>query len=87
MPSFRYELLCEGRVAGIDEAGRGPLAGPVVAAVAVGEIRPDIGFLDGAAAGKDFCAHKREFTHARRRPGHLASLAARAGVTGRAFSS
>jgi ribonuclease HII len=35
MPSFRFELLCEGRVAGIDEAGRGPLAGPVVAAVAV----------------------------------------------------
>lgn len=35
MPSFRFELCCEGRVAGIDEAGRGPLAGPVVAAVAV----------------------------------------------------
>ena len=35
MPSFRYELCCEGRVAGIDEAGRGPLAGPVVAAIAV----------------------------------------------------
>jgi len=35
MPSFRYELRFEGRVAGIDEAGRGPLAGPVVAAVAV----------------------------------------------------
>ncbi|MGE5150190.1 MAG: ribonuclease HII, partial [Rhodospirillaceae bacterium] len=44
MPSFRYELrvheqhappegtLC---IAGIDEVGRGPLAGPVVAAVAV----------------------------------------------------
>jgi ribonuclease HII len=35
MPSFRYELRCEGRVAGVDEAGRGPLAGPVVAAVAM----------------------------------------------------
>ncbi len=35
MPSFRFERACAGRVAGIDEAGRGPLAGPVVAAVAV----------------------------------------------------
>jgi ribonuclease HII len=44
MPSFRYELrveqqnAAEGRslcIAGIDEVGRGPLAGPVVAAVAV----------------------------------------------------
>lgn len=35
MPSFRFELRCEGRVAGIDEAGRGPLAGPVYAAVAI----------------------------------------------------
>ena len=40
MPSFRYEMRCEGelgsiRIAGIDEVGRGPLAGPVMAAVAV----------------------------------------------------
>jgi ribonuclease HII len=39
MPSFRYEIRCEGpgvvRIAGIDEVGRGPLAGPVVAAVAI----------------------------------------------------
>ncbi len=39
MPSFRFELRChergEGRVAGIDEAGRGPLAGPVYAAAAI----------------------------------------------------
>jgi len=39
MPSFRHEKRCAEagaiRVAGIDEVGRGPLAGPVVAAVAV----------------------------------------------------
>jgi ribonuclease HII len=39
MPSFRYELRSAEagavRIAGIDEVGRGPLAGPVVAAVAV----------------------------------------------------
>lgn len=35
MPSFEYEMRCEGFVAGVDEAGRGPLAGPVVAAAAV----------------------------------------------------
>lgn len=39
MPSFRHEMRCEGpgvvRIAGIDEVGRGPLAGPVVAAVAI----------------------------------------------------
>ncbi len=32
MPSFLIERRYEGPVAGIDEAGRGPLAGPVVAA-------------------------------------------------------
>jgi ribonuclease HII len=39
MPSFRYEMRCGApgvvRIAGIDEVGRGPLAGPVVAAVAI----------------------------------------------------
>jgi len=35
MPSFRYEMKIEGTVAGIDEAGRGPLAGPVMAAAAL----------------------------------------------------
>ena len=39
MPSFRHEKRCAEagaiRIAGVDEVGRGPLAGPVVAAVAV----------------------------------------------------
>jgi ribonuclease HII len=35
MPSFRHEMRVAGMVAGVDEAGRGPLAGPVVAAAAL----------------------------------------------------
>ena len=35
MPSLDMERTVGGRVAGIDEAGRGPLAGPVVAAAVV----------------------------------------------------
>jgi len=35
MPSFRIENRHRGRIAGIDEAGRGPWAGPVVAAAAI----------------------------------------------------
>lgn len=35
MPNFRLEKLAGGLVAGVDEVGRGPLAGPVVAAAVV----------------------------------------------------
>jgi len=35
MPTFSYERRLGGLVAGVDEAGRGPLAGPVVAAAVV----------------------------------------------------
>jgi ribonuclease HII len=35
MPSLKHEKLCLPPVAGVDEAGRGPLAGPVVAAAVV----------------------------------------------------
>jgi ribonuclease HII len=35
MVGFRHELRFEGLVAGVDEAGRGPLAGPVVAAAVI----------------------------------------------------
>ncbi len=35
MPDYSLEIAAGGRVAGVDEAGRGPLAGPVVAAAVV----------------------------------------------------
>jgi ribonuclease HII len=35
MPNLKLELAAGGRVAGVDEAGRGPLAGPVVAAAVI----------------------------------------------------
>jgi len=35
MPDFAIERSCDGLVCGVDEAGRGPLAGPVVAAAVV----------------------------------------------------
>ena len=35
MPDFAFEKRCTGIVCGIDEAGRGPLAGPVVAAAVI----------------------------------------------------
>jgi len=35
MPDFAIEMSCTGLVCGVDEAGRGPLAGPVVAAAVV----------------------------------------------------
>lgn len=38
-PSLKYAKQYEGIVAGVDEAGRGPLAGPVVAAAAILNIK------------------------------------------------
>src|SRR5204863_5244227 len=35
MPNFAIERGCAGVVCGVDEAGRGPLAGPVVAAAVI----------------------------------------------------
>ncbi len=40
MPHYRRESRHGGRVAGVDEAGRGPLAGPVVAAAVMFAQRP-----------------------------------------------
>lgn len=41
MPDFSLELEAGGRVAGVDEVGRGPLAGPVVAAAVIFAGVPD----------------------------------------------
>ena len=51
------------RIAGVDEAGRGPLAGPVVvAAVVLGPGRTPV---NGLADSKQLCANRRETLYAR----------------------
>src|SRR5437763_417747 len=41
MPDFAIERGCAGMVCGVDEAGRGPLAGPVVAASVIAKVPRD----------------------------------------------
>ncbi|MFS0772322.1 ribonuclease HII [Sphingomonas sp. 1P08PE] len=57
MPSLRHEKLCLAPVAGVDEAGRGPLAGPVVAAAV---ILPARGVPRGIDDSKKLSAAERE---------------------------
>lgn len=59
MSQLERELYLQGfrSIAGIDEAGRGPLAGPVVAAAC---ILPDGFFLAGLNDSKKLSAEKRE---------------------------
>jgi ribonuclease HII len=65
-PDFAFEsrLLNAGarRVAGVDEAGRGPLAGPVVAAAVI--LAPD-DIPEGLNDSKRLTAARREALHAR----------------------
>ena len=56
-PSLRHEKLCLAPVAGVDEAGRGPLAGPVVAAAV---ILPSRGVPRGIDDSKKLAASDRE---------------------------
>jgi ribonuclease HII len=62
MPDYSREKLHSGPVAGVDEAGRGPLAGPVVAAAVV----LDPGCIpEGLDDSKVLTAAKRAELHAR----------------------
>jgi ribonuclease HII len=70
MPHFRFESAHGGRVAGLDEAGRGPLAGPVTAAAVVFRAAPPRALallLDDS----------KKLTAARRQAAFAALLAAR----------
>lgn len=52
-------------VAGVDEAGRGPLAGPVVAAAVILPEHPDLGLLCGLNDSKKMTPEKRELLFTR----------------------
>lgn len=62
MPGLKHERLCLPPVAGVDEAGRGPLAGPVVAAAV---ILPPKGVPRGLNDSKKLSAAERERLHGR----------------------
>jgi ribonuclease HII len=64
MPSRRHERLYAAPVAGVDEAGRGPLAGPVVAAAV---ILPERGCPRGIDDSKKLTAGERHRLHDRLR--------------------
>ena len=57
MPDFLLEMACPGPVCGVDEAGRGPWAGPVCAAAVI--LDPDAA-PDGLDDSKKLTALKRE---------------------------
>ncbi len=57
MPDFLLEMACPGPVCGVDEAGRGPWAGPVCAAAVILDARSAPSGLDDS---KKLTALKRE---------------------------
>src|SRR3954454_4389912 len=68
MPDFAIERGCEGIVCGVDEAGRGPLAGPVVAAAVIIDRRRFRGELRrGLDDSKTLSRELRESCYAGRR--------------------
>ena len=57
MPSFKIEKSTNGIVAGVDEAGRGPWAGPVIAAAVIADMND---FPEGINDSKKLSSAKRE---------------------------
>lgn len=72
MPDYALERAAGGRVAGVDEAGRGPLAGPVMAAAVMFRAEPPAWLATLLDDSKKLDAARREAAHD-------ALLAARAG--------
>lgn len=70
-------LTCDGYIAGVDEVGRGPLAGPVVAAAVVLDPNKNI---SGLADSKVLTAKKREILAAQIQQNCLAWAVGRAEV-------
>ncbi|UCD10304.1 MAG: ribonuclease HII [Dehalococcoidales bacterium] len=64
MPSFDEEKILEARgyrnIAGVDEAGRGALAGPVVAAAVILPLHKDLPFITQVRDSKKLTPLKRE---------------------------
>ena len=64
MPDFKFEDKLGPMVAGIDEAGRGPWAGPVVAGAVIFLNRDvDTALLEGLDDSKKLTAKKREYLY------------------------
>ncbi len=59
MPDYTREIMHGGRVAGVDEVGRGPLAGPVVAACVVFGHGVPIELADRIDDSKLLCVSRR----------------------------
>lgn len=74
MPHYRIESKAGGRVAGVDEAGRGPLAGPVVAAAVILGRRVPRGLAGLLDDSKALSAEQRDAGYAALRRAQAAGL-------------
>lgn len=74
MPDYLLEQRHGGRVAGVDEAGRGPLAGPVLAAAVVFRKKPRAGLAKLLDDSKRLSPEARDIAFAALREAALAGL-------------